>query len=329
MKSPESQLLNIHPSTPLAEVLLSCKSSCSLAISCHFAVPSRGLSPQCPAPSPHTLGLSPFRQLLFQHFWYCFLQSAHCILVLSPCAFPIARTDTHTHARVRSSWLGILKAHFKFWQKHRVLWQVLRHKSQKFLDSYPRHSIIWNFPKENHENWCSFSFSLDFFLDTFLSLHRPERNTIYITDVFKDAGTNMKLVAQRRENNSVLAGGSARVHDHIGVQFITLSLEKLLGVQPDVKSALINLGTGQCWSALSEGLFPNSHQQQAHVSVTTHLSMTSSCFKHYILYFIHQFSSVQLLSCVQLFATPWTAVRQASLSITNSHTYILFPYLDY
>ena len=27
--------------------------------------------------------------------------------------------------------------------------------------------------------------------------------------------------------------------------------------------------------------------------------------------------SVQLLSCVQLFATPWTAARQASLSITN------------
>ena len=33
-----------------------------------------------------------------------------------------------------------------------------------------------------------------------------------------------------------------------------------------------------------------------------------------------QFSSVQLLSCVQLFATPWTAERQASLSITNSQS---------
>ena len=31
-----------------------------------------------------------------------------------------------------------------------------------------------------------------------------------------------------------------------------------------------------------------------------------------------QFSSVQSLSCVQFFATPWTAVHQASLSITNS-----------
>ena len=31
-----------------------------------------------------------------------------------------------------------------------------------------------------------------------------------------------------------------------------------------------------------------------------------------------QFSSVQLLSRVRLFATPWTAAHQASLSITNS-----------
>ena len=31
-----------------------------------------------------------------------------------------------------------------------------------------------------------------------------------------------------------------------------------------------------------------------------------------------QFSSAQSLSHVRLFATPWTAARQASLSITNS-----------
>ena len=34
----------------------------------------------------------------------------------------------------------------------------------------------------------------------------------------------------------------------------------------------------------------------------------------------HQFSRVQLLSYVQLFATPWIAARQASLSITNSQS---------
>ena len=32
------------------------------------------------------------------------------------------------------------------------------------------------------------------------------------------------------------------------------------------------------------------------------------------------FSSVQLLSCVRLFVTPWTAARHASLSITNSRS---------
>ena len=33
-----------------------------------------------------------------------------------------------------------------------------------------------------------------------------------------------------------------------------------------------------------------------------------------------KFSSVQSLSCVQLFATPWTTACQASLSITNSQS---------
>ena len=33
-----------------------------------------------------------------------------------------------------------------------------------------------------------------------------------------------------------------------------------------------------------------------------------------------QFSTVQLLSCVPLFAVPWTAARQASLSITSSQS---------
>ena len=40
-----------------------------------------------------------------------------------------------------------------------------------------------------------------------------------------------------------------------------------------------------------------------------------TCFR-----IILQFSSVQLLSRVQLFVTPWTAARQASLSITNSQS---------
>ena len=45
----------------------------------------------------------------------------------------------------------------------------------------------------------------------------------------------------------------------------------------------------------------------------------SSYFKRGIRAF-RQFSSVQSLSHVQLFATPWTAAHQASLSITNSRS---------
>ena len=37
-------------------------------------------------------------------------------------------------------------------------------------------------------------------------------------------------------------------------------------------------------------------------------------------YFVVQFSSVQSLSCVRLFVTPWIAARQASLSITSSQS---------
>ena len=40
--------------------------------------------------------------------------------------------------------------------------------------------------------------------------------------------------------------------------------------------------------------------------------------------YIHQFSSVQLLSRVQLFVTPWITARQASLSITNSQSSLKF-----
>ena len=39
---------------------------------------------------------------------------------------------------------------------------------------------------------------------------------------------------------------------------------------------------------------------------------------HYDSIYMRYFSSVQSLSRVRLFATPWTAARQASLSIINS-----------
>ena len=55
----------------------------------------------------------------------------------------------------------------------------------------------------------------------------------------------------------------------------------------------------------------------------------SPTYRHILLYHLshqgsplahHQFSSVQSLSRVRLFLTPWIAARQASLSITNSRS---------
>ena len=52
--------------------------------------------------------------------------------------------------------------------------------------------------------------------------------------------------------------------------------------------------------------------------------MKSPCLKTTLNFFwstLLCFSSIQSLSCVQLFATPWTAARQASLSITTPGVY--------
>ena len=41
-----------------------------------------------------------------------------------------------------------------------------------------------------------------------------------------------------------------------------------------------------------------------------------------------QFCSVQPLSSVQFFATPWTAVHQASLSVTSSWSLLKFMFVE-
>ena len=43
---------------------------------------------------------------------------------------------------------------------------------------------------------------------------------------------------------------------------------------------------------------------------------------------IHVFSSVQSLSGIQLFVTPWTAAHQDSLSITNSHNLLKIMFIE-
>ena len=66
---------------------------------------------------------------------------------------------------------------------------------------------------------------------------------------------------------------------------------------------------------LTQGLNPHLLHQQA-----------NSLPLHYLAWI--QLSSVQSLSCVQLFATPWTAACQASLSITNSQSLLKFMFIE-
>ena len=47
-----------------------------------------------------------------------------------------------------------------------------------------------------------------------------------------------------------------------------------------------------------------------------------------VIIYSHDVSSVQSLSYVRLFATPWTAARQASLSITNSWSLLKFMFIE-
>ena len=77
------------------------------------------------------------------------------------------------------------------------------------------------------------------------------------------------------------SGKNTRVHCHFLLQGIVLTQ-----------------GSNPCLLHWQAGLLPSSH-----------LGRPSKCF-----------SSVQLLSRVRLFATPWTTARQASLSITKSRS---------
>ena len=76
------------------------------------------------------------------------------------------------------------------------------------------------------------------------------------------------------------------------------------------------LKTNQIQSLPSRNLWSRKWELCINIIMTPVLHFTSSHWNHTALLF--QFSSVQLLSHVRLFATPWIAARQASLSITIS-----------
>ena len=71
---------------------------------------------------------------------------------------------------------------------------------------------------------------------------------------------------------------------------------------------------------------PDDATQDHSLPVVIFLSMVTSCHIscHPSRASTPLLCSVQSLSCVRLFATPWTAARQASLSITNSWSLLKF-----
>ena len=58
------------------------------------------------------------------------------------------------------------------------------------------------------------------------------------------------------------------------------------------------------------------------------MSLLFNMLSRFVIAFLPRSSSVQPLSCVRLFATPWTAECQASLSITNFQSYLLTSWLQ-
>ena len=104
---------------------------------------------------------------------------------------------------------------------------------------------------------------------------------------------------------------------------------------PSTHSALVTLGLSAAQSHQAhfwEPLLKASLSQSISLALTTLLyPQQSHSSQHsswpgiglslvFIVCFPLRFSSVQSLSCVQLFATPWITARQASLFITNSRS---------
>ena len=93
-------------------------------------------------------------------------------------------------------------------------------------------------------------------------------------------------------------------------QFVIVTIIAVIALNKIIPVLWIELcSPKRCWSPNSQDLprWPNW--------VTVSLQMVNLRWGHSV-----HFSSVQSLSRVRLFATPWTAAHQASLSITNSRS---------
>ena len=92
----------------------------------------------------------------------------------------------------------------------------------------------------------------------------------------------------------------------------------------------------ECWGTEIKAKYSRALSPQLFVVVVQSLSCVQFCdpmdcskpgfpVLHHLL---NSFSSVQSLSRVQLFVTPWTAARQASLSITNSQSLLKLMFIE-
>ena len=95
---------------------------------------------------------------------------------------------------------------------------------------------------------------------------------------------------------------------YLGLQRHGLMEARYLGVQACVQCH-------GCHSRTTGGVKRQSFCQCGVSYLSGSLILRHTYLEHFL---CTQFGSVQSLSHVQLFATPWTAARQASLSITNS-----------
>ena len=80
-----------------------------------------------------------------------------------------------------------------------------------------------------------------------------------------------------------------------------------------------NLSTYKQWNSLFVGRLPRIHISVGLLFEAIHFLLGAQLLKN-LPARLGSIQSVQLLSCVWLFATPWITARQASLSITNSRS---------
>ena len=104
-------------------------------------------------------------------------------------------------------------------------------------------------------------------------------------------------------------GGVPSMGSHSWTRLKQLSSSSSSKLLQQILTALHEL-SGSWLEALGSSILSVSEYNVC-ISSTMYLKFLITCLAF-------QFSSVQSLSHVQLFATPWTAAHQASLSITNS-----------